>query len=112
MKVGSGLTDSTSPAATVSEIEAGAPTLQSYTVDANGNVVASMSNAIRFNVGRVLLQSFNDPSALEKQGNNLYNGFAAAGPVGGSVLSSANNSPGSNGLGRISPARSNFRTSI
>jgi len=51
---------------------------------------------------QILLQNFNDPSALVKEGNNLYSGFTAAGPTSGTTtLSGADNTAGSNGLGSI-----------
>lgn len=48
-----------------------------------------------------MLQNFSDPGALTREGSNLFSGFSAAGPIGGIGLTAANNSPGSNGLGRI-----------
>jgi flagellar hook protein FlgE len=49
----------------------------------------------------VLLQNYNNPAALENVGNNLYTNMAAAGPIGGSTLTAANNTAGANGLGSI-----------
>ncbi len=49
----------------------------------------------------VLLMDFRDPTALVKEGANLYSGFDAAGVVGTINLSAANNTPGSYGLGTI-----------
>ena len=46
--------------------------------------------------GQVLLQNFQDPSALTKEGNNLFSGMATAGPT------TANPAPpGTAGLGTI-----------
>jgi len=41
------------------------------------------------------LQNFNDPQSLVKEGNNLFSGMAAAGPL--ATLSA----PGSSGLGNL-----------
>lgn len=101
LAVGSGITNSTGGAFTDAQVSAAAPRLQSFSIDLNGNAVAFMSNGDAFPRGRVLLQGFSDPSALVKEGNNLYSGMSAAGAVGGLVLSSTNNSPGTNALGRI-----------
>lgn len=75
--------------------------LQSYSIDRLGNVVEFYSDGSSVTTNRLLLQSYSDPSALQKVGNNLYTGFAAAGAVGGVALSAANNGPGENGLGTI-----------
>jgi flagellar hook protein FlgE len=75
--------------------------LQSYSIDRLGNVVEFYSDGSSATTNRLLLQSYSDPSALQKVGNNLYTGFAAAGAVGGVALSAANNGPGENGLGTI-----------
>ena len=85
------------------------PKLQSVSIDSAGNVVESYSDGSSATTNRVLLQTFSDPTALTKQGNNLYSGFEAAGPINGSttggvVLSDAtngSNDPGNNGLGAI-----------
>jgi flagellar hook protein FlgE len=78
-------------------------------IDSAGNVIESYSDGSSATTNRVLLQVFSDPTALTKQGNNLYSGFEAAGPIngtttGGAVLSDAtngSNDPGNNGLGAI-----------
>jgi flagellar hook protein FlgE len=75
--------------------------LQSYSIDRLGNVVEFYSDGSSVTTNRLLLQSYSDPSALQKVGNNLYTGFSAAGAVGGVALSAANNGPGENGLGTI-----------
>jgi flagellar hook protein FlgE len=101
ISIGNGLTNSTGGAFTDAQVSASAPTMQSFTVDHNGNVVVGLSNGDTFDCGQVLLQDFNDTSALMRVGNNLYSGINAAGPKGGIALSAANNSPESNGLGAI-----------
>lgn len=99
--IGNGLTNSTNGAFTDAEVEAGKPTLQSYSIDQQGNIVLSLSTGDSFARGQVLLKNFNDPTALTREGGNLFSGLAAAGPLGGSALTAANNGPGTNGLGRI-----------
>ena len=93
---------------TVSDIQLGTPPAnsqrQSITIDKLGNVVEFYSDGTSATTGRVLLQTFTDPSALVREGNNLYSGMQAAGPVGatsGFVLDTAVNAPGTNGLGNI-----------
>jgi flagellar hook protein FlgE len=44
---------------------------------------------------------FNDPTALVREGANLFSGFDAAGVIGNINLTSADNTPGSYGLGSI-----------
>ena len=101
VSIGTGLTNSTGGVFTDAEVEAGKPTMNSFTVDRTGNVIIGLSNGDTFVRGRVLLQNFSDPNALTRQGNNLFSGFEPAGPLGGVDLSAANNSPGSNGVGQI-----------
>ena len=101
ISIGNGLTNDTGGLYTDAEVEANKPTLQSFSIDQQGNVVLSLSNGDSFVRGQVLLQNFSDPGALTREGSNLFSGFSAAGPIGGIGLTAANNSPGSNGLGRI-----------
>jgi flagellar hook protein FlgE len=72
----------------------------------SGNVVEFYSDGSSANTNRVLLQTFNDPSALVKEGNNLFSGMIAAGPLGATAGSAdlkitGENDPGANGLGNI-----------
>ena len=99
--IGNGLTNSTGGAFTDAQVEAGKPGVQGFTIDQQGNVVLSLTNGDTLVRGRVLLQDFRDPSALTREGNNLFGSLDAAGPVGGLGLSAANNGPGTNGLGRV-----------
>jgi len=71
----------------------------SYSIDDQGKVNVNLSDGKQFVRGQVLLQNFSDPQALMREGNNLYSGIAAAGPLGGSSPTPA--APGTNGLGRI-----------
>jgi flagellar hook protein FlgE len=101
ISIGNGLTNNTAGAFTDAQVTAGAPTLENFTVDQAGNVVETLSNGDTFDRGQVLLQSYEDPSALVNEGNNLYGNTDAAGAVGGIALSGANNTAGTNGLGNI-----------
>lgn len=74
--------------------------LQSVSIDTAGNVIESYSDGTSATTGRVLLQKFTDNSALMREGQNLYSGLSAAGPVGGGILAGSND-PGAGGLGLI-----------
>lgn len=95
--------------ATVGDIQLGTPPAgaqrQSVTIDKAGNVVEFYSDGTSATTNQVLLQTFTDPAALVKEGNNLYSGLVAAGPVGAAAgtsdLDATTNKPGSNGLGSI-----------
>jgi flagellar hook protein FlgE len=95
---------------TVGDIKLGTPPTgtqrQSVSIDRTGNVVEFYSDGTSATTGRILLQNFNDPSALTREGNNLYSSLIAAGPIGAAAGSSALaagtvNVPGQNGLGTI-----------
>ena len=101
ISVGSGLTNSTGGTFTDAQVEAKKPTMQSFTIGPQGDVVIGLSNGDTFVRGRVLTQKFSDPNALTREGKNLFSGIGSAGPLGGFAVSAANNSPGTNGLGRI-----------
>jgi flagellar hook protein FlgE len=80
---------------------AGAPagstaTYAGYNVDLQGKIHVALSDGTTFVRGQVLLQSYRDPQALLKQGDNLYSGLTAAGPD-----STTTEAPGSNGLGDV-----------
>ena len=75
-------------------------TLNDFVVTASGVIEARLSDGTKFIRGQVLLQNFRDPQALLKEGNNLYSGIAAAGPLGGAE-SPTMAPPGSAGLGSI-----------
>lgn len=103
-----GLTGGSSgtPPATVGDIKLGTPPvgteLQSFSIDRSGNLVEFYSDGTSATTNQVLLQNFNDPSALVGVGNGLFTSMTAAGPVSGTTtLSAANNTPGANGYGAI-----------
>jgi flagellar hook protein FlgE len=93
------------PPATVGDIRLGTPPagtqLQSYNVDSGGNINELYSDGSTAVTNQVLLQSYSNPAALSAVGNNLFTSSAAAGPIGGSTLTAANNVAGANGLGSI-----------
>lgn len=74
-------------------------TVDGFSIDQTGKVTIHLSDNTDFIRGQILLQKFQNPHALVKEGNNLYSGIAGAGPLGGtSPLAAA---PGSDGLGQI-----------
>lgn len=80
--------------------------LQSVSIDKGGNVVEFYSDGTSATNNQVQLQKFTDQNALVKEGNNLFSGLLAAGPVGAAAGSPAFqtggvNAPGANGLGAI-----------
>jgi flagellar hook protein FlgE len=70
-------------------------TMSSFSIDREGKINVRLSDGTDFVRGQVLLQNFRDPGSLVKEGENLYSGMGAAGPL------AAPSAPGSNGLGRI-----------
>lgn len=94
---------------TVGDIQLGTPPagaqLQSVTIDRSGNIVEFYSDGTSATNNRVLLQQFTDPSALMREGHNLYSGLVAAGPVGSAsgsaTLDATAHVAGTNGLGTI-----------
>jgi flagellar hook protein FlgE len=67
----------------------------SFSVDNAGLITVKLSDGTEYARGRVLLQRFQDPNALIKEGNNLFSGMALAGPLTQADV------PGTNGLGSI-----------
>lgn len=80
-----GAPDGTAPGATV----------ESFTIDQQGQIRVKLSDNTEFTRGQVLLQTFQSPQALSKEGENLYASFAAAGPLPNP------SAPGSAGVGTI-----------
>ena len=77
-----------------------AATVVSFAIDREGKVNVNLSDSTQFVRGQILLQNFSDPQGLMKEGNNLYSGLGAAGPLGGAA-SPTPAPPGTNGLGQI-----------
>lgn len=74
--------------------------ITSYSISPAGLVNVRLSDNSEFIRGQVLLQNFNDPQALMKEGMNRYSGLGAAGPLGG-ASSPTPAAPQTNGLGTI-----------
>jgi flagellar hook protein FlgE len=75
-------------------------TMVSFAIDQEGRINVNLSDGTQFVRGQILLQNFSNPQGLMKEGNNLYSGIGAAGPLGGAT-SPTPAAPGTNGLGRI-----------
>lgn len=56
-------------------------TMTTFGIGRDGTVTVKMSDGTEFTRGQILLQRFTDPQALLKEGDNLYSGLAAAGPL-------------------------------
>ena len=74
--------------------------VKSFLIGDDGRINVKLSDDTQFDRGQVLMQKFNDPQALTKQGGNLYSGIAGAGPLGGAA-SPTSAVPNTNGLGVI-----------
>lgn len=99
-----GGTSSTAPAAFGDIVLATPPTgteLTSFSISSTGMLTEFYSDGSSVATNQVLLQTYSDPSALIKQGDNLFTGFTAAGVIGPATPTVAGNSPGGNGLGSI-----------
>jgi flagellar hook protein FlgE len=72
--------------------------VESFSFDKLGVVTVRLSDGTDFVRGQVLLQNFQSPQALMKEGNNLFSGIANAGPL------SQVETPGTNGLGYLMPS--------
>lgn len=68
-----------------------------YAIRPDGRVRVRLDDGTEYDVGQVLLQKFEDPNLLEKQGNNLFGNLREAGPIGGDALLST--VPGTQGTG-------------
>ncbi|HUI06962.1 MAG TPA: flagellar hook-basal body complex protein [Verrucomicrobiae bacterium] len=77
-----------------------AATMVSFSIDQQGKVSVRLSDGTEYVRGQILMQNFSNPQALTKEGNNLYSGIGAAGPLGGSTSPQAA-AAGTNGLGTI-----------
>jgi flagellar hook protein FlgE len=56
-------------------------TLESYSISSNGVLREYYSDGTNDDTNTIILQSFTNPNALMKTGNNLFTGMDAAGPV-------------------------------
>ncbi len=55
--------------------------VKSYSFGNDGKITVLLEDGTQFVRGQVLLQKFSSPQALVKEGNNLYSGLTAAGPL-------------------------------
>ena len=86
----------------------GGASISSYSVGADGKVNMLLTDGTQYSRAQLLLQNFQNPQALLKQGANLYGNLATAGPAGittssagaTEILTNAK-APGSSGMGRI-----------
>jgi flagellar hook protein FlgE len=67
----------------------------SFAIGKEGKVNVNLSDGTQFVRGQILMQNFTDPNGLMKEGNNLFSGIGAAGPLGTPAV------PGTNGMGAI-----------
>jgi flagellar hook protein FlgE len=74
--------------------------ITNYNIDKQGIINVTLADGSQFVRGQILLQNFQSPQALVKEGNNLYSGLVAAGPLGGATPTPAPPGP-NNGLGTI-----------
>jgi flagellar hook protein FlgE len=75
-------------------------TMTTFSIGKDGGINVHMSDGTEYLRAAILLQRFSDPQALLKEGDNLYSGIGAAGPLGGTASPTAE-IPGTNGLGEI-----------
>jgi flagellar hook protein FlgE len=86
----------------------GGASISSYSMGADGKVNMLLTDGSQYSRAQLLLQNFQNPQALLKQGANLYGNLATAGPAGittssagaTEILKNAK-APGSSGMGRI-----------
>jgi len=77
-----------------------AATMVSFAISEDGRINVNLSDGTQFVRAQILMQNFNDPQGLMKEGNNLFSGIGAAGPLGGGTTPTAA-PPGTNGMGKI-----------
>jgi len=87
----------------LSAAESGGPKIRTFNVGTSGDINIILSNGQTFTAGAVLLQSFKDPGALTREGDNLFSGITTAGPYNGNFEDSniASLTPSNGGLGAI-----------
>lgn len=94
----------TVPAGTgVNAATSGAAGISTINIDGSGKINVLLSDGSQYTRGQILLQKFNNPNALLKQGNNLYSGLSTAGPgfPTTTVTNTVGGKPNTDGLGRI-----------
>ena len=96
------LTNSTGGIYTDAELDELAPEMAGFSIATNGDLKATLTaTGDEIVLGRVLLMNFQDPTALTREGSNLFSGFDAAGVIGSGALTVSANTAGTNGLGAI-----------
>lgn len=82
---------------------AAGPRIRTFNVGTDGQVNVILSNGQTFSSGAVLLQTFKDPGALIREGDNLFSGIFTAGPYNGAWTEDniTGLTAGSGGLGSI-----------
>lgn len=86
--------------------------LETFQIDQGGYINLFLSDGTSVRRGQILLQRFNDPAALVKEGNNLFTGIDDAGPTepwpaaraagaASTAITSSALQPAQNGNGRI-----------
>ena len=68
---------------------------QRFNIDTEGRINVALNNGTTFVRGQILLQKFQNPNALVKEGSNLFSSMDAAGPLAQAE------GPKTNGLGQI-----------
>jgi len=69
--------------------------VKSYAFGTDGTLTVNLTDGTSFTRGQVLLQNFNSPQTLLKEGDNLYSGLTNAGPLAAPAV------PTTNGVGSI-----------
>jgi flagellar hook protein FlgE len=72
-----------------------AAVIQNYSISSGGQITVRLSDNTEYVRGQVLLQNFQNPQSLMRQGNNLYSNLSQAGPM------AQTESPGTQGLGQL-----------
>jgi flagellar hook protein FlgE len=86
----------------------GGASISSYSVGADGKINMLLTDGTQYVRGQLMLQNFQNPQALLKQGSNLFGNLATAGPIGTGTGSAGSTDilknakePGSSGVGRL-----------
>jgi len=87
----------------LSAAESNGPKIRTFNVGTTGAINVILSNGQTFTAGSVLLQTFKDPGALTREGDNLFSGIITAGPYNGDFEDGniAGLTPSNGGLGAI-----------
>ncbi len=86
--------DGTTPLAYTDSTNTTAAPKTGFSISEDGTILVTV-NGTNYTRGQVLLQNFNNPNALIKEGGNMYSGLSQAGPLSQMV------EPKTNGVGSI-----------